>query len=106
MFIAEVAFSTNKAHEQQLYDKVKKTQSELHDDVAGLIASEVWTKSKADDVEYVVVSKWEEKKDFQNWVARPSHVEEHKAMHKKSKNGEAEKPPFQKTLRQYTVVTF
>ena len=105
MFVAEVAFSTNKEHEQQLYNKVKKTQSELHN-VAGLKSSEVWTKSKSDDVEYVVVSKWDEKKDFQNWVARPSHVEEHKAMHKKSKNCEADKPPFQKTLRQYTVVEF
>ncbi|MFK3832070.1 hypothetical protein [Staphylococcus saprophyticus] len=42
MFVAEVAFSTNKEHEQQLYNKVKKTQSELHN-VAGLKSSEVWT---------------------------------------------------------------
>lgn len=56
MFVAEVAFSTNKENEQQLYNKVKKTQSELHN-VAGLKSSEVWTKSKSDDVEYVVVSK-------------------------------------------------
>lgn len=63
MFVAEVAFSTNKENEQQLYNKVKKTQSELHN-VAGLKSSEVWTKSKSDDVEYVVVSKWDEKKIF------------------------------------------
>lgn len=63
MFVAEVAFSTNNEHEQQLYNKVKKTQSELHN-VAGLKSSEVWTKSKSDDVEYVVVSKWDEKKIF------------------------------------------
>ena len=40
---------------------------------------------KGDEVEYVIVSKWQEKKDFQTWVARPEHVEEHKEMNKKLK---------------------
>ncbi|MGC9615930.1 hypothetical protein ACO2FM_09910 [Staphylococcus pasteuri] len=40
------------------------------------------TKSK---VEYSIVSKWDEKKSFQNWVSRPSHVEEHKKNEKRRK---------------------
>ena len=62
MFITEVAFSTNKENEDRLYNKAKKNLAELNDNVKGLIDAEVWTKSKADEVEYVIVSKWQEKK--------------------------------------------
>lgn len=58
MFITEVAFSTNKENEDRLYNKAKKNLAELNDNVKGLIDAEVWTKSKADEVEYVIVSKW------------------------------------------------
>ncbi|GEQ06787.1 antibiotic biosynthesis monooxygenase [Staphylococcus gallinarum] len=106
MFITEVAFSTNKENEDRLYNKAKKNLAELNDNVKGLIDAEVWTKSKADEVEYVIVSKWQEKKDFQTWVARPEHVEEHKEMNKKIKSGESEPSPFKKVLKQYSVVEF
>lgn len=105
MFITEVAFSTTKENEQKLYDKVEKNANELVD-VDGLIDAEVWTKSKGDEVEYVIVSKWQEKQHFQAWVSRPSHVAEHKEMNKKSKEGDKPQSPFKKVLKQYTVVEF
>ncbi|MDK9875777.1 MAG: hypothetical protein ACTIL1_11305 [Staphylococcus equorum] len=42
-------------------------------------------KRKKSKILYSIVSKWKQKKDFQAWVMRPAHIEEHKHMRKEEK---------------------
>ena len=106
MFVAQAIFSTKDEASKAILDNKVSHAKQDFEGFEGFIDAQVWKSETGSKLEYAIVSKWNDKKDFQAWISRPSHVEEHKAMHKKSKNDEADKPPFQKTLRQYTVVEF
>ncbi|MDW8797489.1 hypothetical protein [Staphylococcus pseudoxylosus] len=84
MFIAQADFTTN------IEDRAVLDNKALHakDDFLGydgLIDVEIWKSEKKSTISYSIVSKWLEKKYFQAWLSRPSHVEEHKQMRKAEK---------------------
>lgn len=49
---------------------------------SGCISSECWFTEDKDTCEFMLVSKWESKKDFQSWLKRPEHLQEHRDAHK------------------------
>ncbi|MEB8085883.1 hypothetical protein NGH74_01715 [Staphylococcus pseudoxylosus] len=84
MFIAQADFTTN------IEDRAVLDNKALHakDDFLGydgLIDVEIWKNEKHSTISYAIVSKWSEKKYFQAWLSRPSHIEEHKQMRKAEK---------------------
>ncbi len=103
MFVNQAHFEGGKLHEDKIIAKMKKTKEQLNG-VEGLHAVEFWKKEKMDTVEYVIVSKWTEKKDFTAWLSREEHVNEHKEMIKQKKQGISEKPVMKKTIIQYETV--
>lgn len=104
MFIAQVIFSTSdESAKEILLNKAKNAKSDF-EGFEGLIDAEVWKNETKSKVEYSIVSKWDEKKSFQNWVSRPSHVEEHKKMRKEEKEQQDSlKNKIEKTLKQYEL---
>ncbi|MEB6061255.1 MAG: hypothetical protein ABC378_11055 [Staphylococcus pseudoxylosus] len=84
MFIAQADFTAN------IEDRAVLDNKALHakDDFLGydgLIDVEIWKNEKHSTISYAIVSKWSEKKYFQAWLSRPSHIEEHKQMRKAEK---------------------
>jgi len=82
MFVVNASFETEKKFEEQLKQKAKKNKTEI-EAAKGNLSFECWKKDSADKVEYVFVSKWEDKQFFQAWISREEHVNEHKEANKK-----------------------
>ncbi|MED4074527.1 antibiotic biosynthesis monooxygenase family protein [Priestia endophytica] len=102
MFISQVCFEGAKLNEQKIITKLQKTMKETRN-VEGLISTECWLNENKDRVEYVLVTRWENKEYFKKWVTREEHVEEHKEMHKQKQQGLQEEVQLKKTLRQYKM---
>ncbi|MDY0943861.1 antibiotic biosynthesis monooxygenase family protein [Priestia megaterium] len=102
MFISQACFEGDKIIEHKIITKLQKTLKETIN-VQGLISTECWSKENKDRVEYVLVTKWENKEHFKKWLTREEHVEEHKEMNKQKKQGSQEELQFKKILRQYEV---
>ncbi|MGC6769157.1 antibiotic biosynthesis monooxygenase family protein [Enterococcus sp. LJL51] len=81
MFVQTVAFIIKKEGKETFENKTKK-------DVASMqawencLSSECWYAETKDTCEFTLVSKWQDKKDFQAWLKRPEHLEKHRAAHK------------------------
>lgn len=103
MFISQAHFEGVKSNEDRIIQKVKKTTAETVD-VQGLINLDCWKKEKDNLVEYVIVTKWNSKKDFIAWLSRDQHVNEHKEMNQQKKQGIIEEPIMKKTVFQYESV--
>ncbi|MFP7735536.1 antibiotic biosynthesis monooxygenase family protein [Priestia aryabhattai] len=103
MFVVNASFETEKQFEDQLKQKAKKNKAEI-EAAKGNLSFECWKKDSVDKVEYVFVSKWEEKQFFQAWISREEHVNEHKEVNKKKTQAPAEAMKVKKTLRFYEAV--
>ncbi len=103
MFINQACFESEKINEGKLIEKAKNTLSQTKG-ANGLIAAECWKRDKKELVEYAIVTKWHTKSDFIAWLSREEHVNEHKEMHKRKKQGVSEAPLFKKTLFQYETM--
>jgi heme-degrading monooxygenase HmoA len=102
MFISQACFKGAKLNEQKIITKLQKTMKETSN-VEGLISTECWLNENKDRVEYVLVTKWENKEYFKKWVTREEHVEEHKEMHKQKQQVLQEEVQLKKTLCQYEM---
>lgn len=105
MFVAQVTFSTKDLSVRSMLDNKISHAKEDFEGYKGFIDAEIWKNETKNKLEYAIVSKWNDKKDFQAWVSRPSHVEEHKNMNKESKNQEESKyKNIEKQIKKYEVV--
>lgn len=99
MFISQATFSTDEeAGKEILKNKADNAKTDF-EGYEGLISVEVWKSESKSKVEYSIVSKWEDKKHFQNWVSRPSNVEGHKKMRQDNKP----RPNIEKKLKKYEL---
>lgn len=69
----------------------------------GLIDVEIWKNEKHSTTSYSIVSKWLEKKYFQAWLSRPSHIEEHKQMRKAEKENNSS-IHIEKQIKQFELL--
>ena len=103
MFISQASFEGNKSIENKIISKLQKTMNETINS-EGLVSVECWLNTKRDNVEYILVTKWENKEFFKKWVSREEHIEEHKEMAKQKKQGLGNEVQFKKTIRQYETI--
>ncbi|AVX06704.1 MULTISPECIES: antibiotic biosynthesis monooxygenase family protein [Priestia] len=103
MFVVNASFETEKKFEEQLKQKANKNKAEI-EAAKGNLSFECWKKYSADKVEYVLVSKWEDKQFFQAWISREEHVNEHKEANKKKMKACSEAMEIKKMLRFYEAV--
>ncbi|MFC4619535.1 antibiotic biosynthesis monooxygenase family protein [Camelliibacillus cellulosilyticus] len=103
MFVMNASFETDKKYEDKLRVKAQKNKGDIQK-AEGNISFECWRKDHGDTVEYVFVSKWKDQADFKNWISREEHVQEHKEMNKKRKEGEQDGFKLKKVLRSYELL--
>ncbi|MFK4567398.1 antibiotic biosynthesis monooxygenase family protein [Enterococcus sp. UD-01] len=102
MYVQSVTFVVKKEGKERFEEKTKK-------DVASMLeredclSSECWFAETKDSCEFVLVSKWQDKKAFQAWLKRPEHLQQHREAHK---NKEA-KPSIvlEKIGKGYTILS-
>ncbi|WP_139491278.1 antibiotic biosynthesis monooxygenase family protein [Brevibacillus dissolubilis] len=103
MFVSQASFEIDKNHEDRLIAKSQKNQKEIAQ-ADGLISYECWRRVHAETVEFVFVSKWNAQADFQKWISREEHVQEHKEKYKEQKaSGVEPQVKMKKTLSFYEV---
>lgn len=104
MFVMNASFEAEKQFENKLIEKAEDTGKEARQ-AEGNISFECWRKDHGETVEYVLVSKWNEQADFKVWMSRESHVQEHKEMQQKRKEGMADEFKPKKKLRSFEVLS-
>ena len=87
MNIRMVTFETTEPGRERLENKITKNLDELKE-APNCLFAEAWYQERKGIIAYTLVSKWASKKDFQNWMKRPEHVERHRQAHLKKKNQE------------------
>ncbi|MBL1229011.1 antibiotic biosynthesis monooxygenase [Enterococcus sp. BWB1-3] len=81
MFVQSVTFVVKKEGKEHFENKTKKdVVSMLGRDTC--LSSECWFAETKDTCEFVLVSKWKDKKAFQAWLKRPEHLQQHREAHK------------------------
>ncbi|PTE84204.1 hypothetical protein BUY79_06000 [Staphylococcus equorum] len=102
MFIAQANFTASLEDRAILDNKISHAKDDFSG-YDGLIDVEIWKNETKSKISYSIVSKWNKKKDFQAWVSRPAHVEEHKNMRKEEK--ENTKPTsIEKQIKQFELL--
>lgn len=105
MFIAQVTFSTKDFEVRSILDNKASHAKEDFEGFQGFRGAEVWKSESKSKLEYAIVSKWDDKKDFQAWVSRPDHIEEHKSMNKETEEQEKAKyQKIEKQIKKYEIV--
>lgn len=105
MFVAQAIFSTKDEASKAILDNKVSHAKQDFEGFEGFIDAQVWKSETGSKLEYAIVSKWNDKKDFQAWISRPSHVEEHKNMSKEKKeNEEAKVSKIEKQIKKYELV--
>ncbi|OTN91582.1 antibiotic biosynthesis monooxygenase family protein [Enterococcus faecium] len=101
MIIVQTAvFTVDKDYREAFLEKIKRDVASLKD-WPGNLAAEGWQgKEKDDSVEFILLSKWNYKTDFEAWLNRP----EHKERHAESKTQEIRKHVSRK-VNAYKVLT-
>lgn len=89
MIVQTVTFIIKKEGKAIFETKTSKDVTSMLE-FSGCISSECWFLEEKNTCEFMLVSKWESKKDFQNWLKRPEHLQEHREAHKKKET----KPSF------------
>lgn len=95
MFISEVIFESERVNETVIR-QIMKNKKDGTVNVDGLISAECWWKETADTVGFALVTKWNSKEQFQNWLR-----ESHSGGHKKPAG---ERPKITKTAYQFESV--
>lgn len=91
MIIEVVTFTVPIENKGEFQKKIEKdAATEL---APGCISQEIWVHETKDEIEYVIVSKWNDKKDFQNWFGRKEHAEGHRKMIQYYKDHPEIQPP-------------
>ncbi|MDR1159332.1 MAG: antibiotic biosynthesis monooxygenase [Syntrophomonadaceae bacterium] len=103
MIIEVVTFTVpieNKEHFQKKIEK--KAAVGL---APGCIDEEIWINEAKEAIEYVIVSKWNDKKDYRNWMmANKEHAEEHRKMNQYYKDHpEIQRPKIVKKVKSYEL---
>lgn len=105
MFIAQATFSTKDSDAKSILNNKMSHAKQDFEGFEGFIDAEVWKSEAGSKLEYAIVSKWHDKKDFQAWISRPAHVEEHKNMSKEAKDqAEATSPKIEKQIKKYELM--
>lgn len=65
------------------------------------LGAEFWYNETAKSIEFTIISRWNDKKDFQNWLKRPSHLQEHREAHK---NKQSPSLVIKKTTKSFTTI--
>lgn len=104
MFVMNASFTAEKRFEDMLIEKAKKTGKEARE-AEGNISFECWRKDHGETVEYVLVSKWGAQTDFKAWMSRDAHVQEHKEMQQRRKEGIDDEFKPRKKLRSFEVLS-
>ncbi|MBO0440030.1 hypothetical protein DOK67_0000185 [Enterococcus sp. DIV0212c] len=81
MIVQTVAFIIKKEGREIFEAKTSKDVASMVG-FSGCLSSECWFSEDKDTCEFMLVSKWQSKKDFQNWLKRPEHLQEHREAHK------------------------
>nr|WP_263314415.1 antibiotic biosynthesis monooxygenase [Mammaliicoccus sp. Marseille-Q6498] len=105
MFVAQATFSTKEPDAKPILDNKASNAVKDFEGFEGFIDAEVWKMETGSKLEYAIVSKWQDKKDFQAWISRPAHIEEHKNMSKEAKEKEeATYPKIEKQIKKYELM--
>lgn len=81
MIVQTVAFIIKKEGREIFETKTTKDVTSMLE-FSGCLSSECWFSEEKDTCEFMLVSRWQSKKDFQNWLKRPEHLQEHRDTHK------------------------
>lgn len=100
MIVQTVTFIIKKEGKEIFETKTNKDVTSMLE-FTGCISSECWFLEEKNTCEFMLVSKWKSKKDFQNWLKRPEHLQEHREAHKNKET----KPSFviEKIRKSYEV---
>ena len=103
-FVA-INFISCKAHYQERFEELFSNRAHAIDKMPGFLFMEVLKSNK--DVEYLIVSHWEDEKYFKEWTKSPEFLEGHKRgfsdIQKAKERGE--EPPMTSDFRTYSVIT-
>jgi heme-degrading monooxygenase HmoA len=103
MIIEAVTFTVPIGNKEEFQKKIEKdAATEL---APGCIDQEIWVNETKEEIEYVIVSKWNDKKDFRNWMsANKEHAEEHRKMIQYYKDHpEIQRPKIEKKVKSYEL---
>lgn len=81
MVIQTVTFIIKKEGKAHFEEKTRRDVTSMRA-FEGCLASECWMSETKDTYEIMLVSKWASKKEFQQWLKRPEHLQEHREAHK------------------------
>ncbi|MEI5994952.1 antibiotic biosynthesis monooxygenase family protein [Candidatus Enterococcus mansonii] len=81
MIVQTVTFIVKKEGKELFEAKTSKDVASMQS-FKNCLSSECWFSERKDVCEFMLVSKWESKKDFQNWLKRPEHLQKHREAHK------------------------
>lgn len=81
MFVQTVTFIVKKEGKEVFEAKTSKDVASMIG-FEGCVSSECWFSEEKEICEFMLVSKWQSKKDFQGWLKRPEHLQEHREAHK------------------------
>lgn len=100
MIIQTVTFIVKKEEKEHFEEKTKRDVASMRS-FDECISSECWVNKTKDTYEFMLVSKWENKKAFQQWLKRPEHLQEHREAHQNKQ----ERPSYviDKIRKSYTL---
>ncbi len=80
MIIKSVTFEVEIENEELLKKKITKDLTSLKK-TETCLSVEAWRQKNKQIVAYTLVSKWATKKEFQEWLKRPDHLQQHRQAH-------------------------
>ena len=101
MFVQSVTFVVKKEGKERFEKKTKEDVASMKE-WEGCVSSECWYAETKDTCEFVLVSKWHEKKDFQAWLKRPEHLQHHREAHKNKQSEPS--VVVEKIKKSYTIL--
>ncbi|WP_430609763.1 antibiotic biosynthesis monooxygenase family protein [Enterococcus sp. DIV0876] len=104
MYIRTVAFEVVPEGKDVFLEKIMKDVTSMKG-YSGCLSTEAWLSETKKSVTFQLVSKWQEKKDFQAWLKRPEHLQKHREAHRAEKEGHA-KPSIvlSKTSHEFSLI--
>jgi heme-degrading monooxygenase HmoA len=86
MYIKTVTFEVLAEAKETFAEKIRQDIASMKT-FAGCLQSECWVNEKKATIDFQLVSKWQEKKDFQAWLKRPEHLQKHREAYQAEKEG-------------------
>lgn len=102
MHIQMVTFTMPIENKENFQKKLNTDKEEAKK--SGSLSREIWMNETKKEIEYTIVTKWNTKKDFQNWIGREEHLEHHRKMAQYYKDHpEAVRPKIDKKMKSFTL---